>query len=154
MGSWEDDPLSGAAFTVESLTPNEPRLLQFRHEGKKLSGSLVVRGDEKDSLQVRLEPWATLNGRLVTPEGGPLTGAWLTCCTAVSRNGLEPFHRVQPGKDGRFQIEGLTPGLTYVLSVTKGGYDLDIAGGEDPKRLTIKASKTNDLGDVTVKPKE
>jgi hypothetical protein len=39
-GRWTMDPLPGAEFTVKALEPNKPRLLQFVHQGKKLSGFL------------------------------------------------------------------------------------------------------------------
>ncbi|HTU92289.1 MAG TPA: hypothetical protein VMF69_19565 [Gemmataceae bacterium] len=154
IGYWEFNPLAGADFTVECLTPNKPRLLQFRHEGKKLAAALVLRGDRKEPLRVRLEPWATLTGRLLTPEGEPMTGVWVHCWTDVKPDGstyYERLQRVQPGKDGRFRIEGLAPGSKYELSVTKGSLKLDIAGG-NPQRLKIKAHRTKDLGDLRVKP--
>jgi hypothetical protein len=156
MGYWENDPLPGAGFTVESLTPNKSRLLQFMHKGKKLSGSLALRGDEKGPLQVRLQRWGTLTGRLVTPEGEPLTGVRVDCRTAVKRDGsitYEYSQQVPPAKDGRFRIEGLTSGLEYELSVAKGVYTLEIAG-EKWKKLTIESGATKDLGELKVKPME
>jgi protocatechuate 3,4-dioxygenase beta subunit len=156
MGYWENKPLSGADFTLESLKPNKARLLQFRHEGKKLSGSLLIRGDEKDPVRVRLERWGTLTGRIITPLGNPLTSARVDCWTEVNQNGsivYESFQHVQPDKDGRFRIEGLAAGMKYKLGVTRSNIAQNISGGE-PKDLTIKAGETKDLGDLTVKPME
>ncbi len=155
-GDWEMDPLPGAEFTVRALVPNKPRLLQFVHEGKKLSGFLRLRGDEKGTLQVRLERCGTLTGRIVTPDGKPMAHAIVICNTSEKQyNGLyyDSFPWVQPDKSGRFSIEGLAPGLKYELVVIQRPRELEIVGGR-PKELTIQSSETKDLGDLTVKPTE
>jgi RNA polymerase sigma factor (sigma-70 family) len=138
-------PLAGSDFTEGGFDPNKPgrRVLEFVHDGRKLAGFLVVKGDEKGPLRVRLEPWGTLTGRLLTPEGEPLTGVAVSC----SDHGGD----ASPDKDGRFRIEGLTPGWKYTVYVSKEGRSLDIVGGR-PKGLTIKPGETKDLGDVRVKP--
>ena len=66
-GNWEYQPLQTAAFTVAALKPGEVRLLQFSHAEKKLAGSLVVRGDTKGPVTVKLGPAGTLTGRFVLP---------------------------------------------------------------------------------------
>ncbi len=137
--------------------PNKPRLLQVVHEGKKLAGFLRLRGDEKGTLQVRLERCGTLTGRLVTPDGKPMARASVYCYASEKHhNGLyyeslQPF--VQPEKSGRFSIERLAPGLKYELIVVKRPFELEIVGGR-PKELTIKSGETKDLGDVKIKPPE
>ncbi|HTU93116.1 MAG TPA: sigma-70 family RNA polymerase sigma factor [Gemmataceae bacterium] len=154
-GDWEMDPLPGAEFTVKALQPNKPRLVQFAHEGKKLSGFLRLRGNEKGTLQVRLERYGTLTGRLVTPDGKPMARAEVVCHTSEKQySGIyyAPFQPLQPVKNGRFSIEGLAPGLKYELSVVKRPYELEIVGGR-PK-VTIKSGETKDLGDLQVKPME
>ena len=72
-GTWESQPLKGAEFTLTGLEKGRPRVLQFVHKGKGLAGFLVVKGDEGKPLSVRLEPSGVLTGRLVTPEGNPVT---------------------------------------------------------------------------------
>ncbi len=148
----------GASFTVEDLKPNERRLIQFMHEDKKLAGFLIVKGTDKGPLRVRLEPWGTLTGRVVTAEGESLTGGVLgvRCNTDKMEDGLDvsDFRMTSPlGQKGRFRIEGLTPGLKYELQVSKQGYAVDIIKGKS-KDLTIKAGQTMDLGVVQVKVKE
>lgn len=140
MGYWLN---TDAEFTVESLHPNKSRLLQFVHDDRKLSGFLVLRGDEKDPISVRLQLWGTLTGRLITHQGEPLAGMNVNC------GGLS----TQTGKDGRFRIEGLAVGRKYDLLITKDAYVRNIVGG-GPKDLTIKAGETKELGDLQVKPRE
>jgi RNA polymerase sigma factor (sigma-70 family) len=149
--------VDGTNFTVEGLKPNERRLIQFMHEDKKLAGFLIVQGNDKGPRRVRLEPWGTLTGRIVTAEGEWLTGVrWVRCSTSKVKDGSEvyDFDMTSPlGQEGRFRIEGLTPGLKYELQVSKQGYAVDIISGKS-KDLTIKAGETKDLGVVQVKVKE
>ena len=139
---------------MEDLKPNQQHLIQFRHEEKKLAGFLIVNGDEKGPLRVRLEPWGTLSGRVVTAEGESLAGTGSVRC--LVRNGSSVHHFDLTGlvdKKGRFRIEGLAPGLTYQLDVSKQGYAVDIIKGKS-KDLTIKAGQTMELGVVQVKVNE
>src|SRR5439155_4702649 len=69
LGSWAHDALKTADFTAYGLKTSEPRKLMFIHEGLKLAGSRVVRGDEQGPILVKLEPWATITGRLITADG-------------------------------------------------------------------------------------
>ena len=140
------DTLTGSEFTVWGLPEGklrEPWQIEFVHEGKKLAGFVTVHGDEKEPLQVRLQPWGALTGRLVTPEGEPLTGVEVSCTPRVGD--------VFSDKQGRFRIEGLTPGLKHGVYVSKEGRVLTILGGE-PKDLVVKPGETLDLGVVRVNP--
>jgi hypothetical protein len=111
-------------------------------EEKKLAGWLVVRGDAKAPVRIRLEPWGVVTGRLVKPDGEPMTGVTIY---AGARGG-------QPDKEGKFRI-GLVPGQKFGLTVIKSPYRLEISG-KDVKDLTLRPGETKDLGDVRVKPME
>jgi hypothetical protein len=142
---WETLP--GSEFTVWGLPLNklrEPRVIEFVHEGKKLAGYVAVHGDEKGPLQVRLQPWGILTGRVVTPQGEPLTGVRVSCGYAGD---------ALPDKQGRFRIEGLTPGLKYNVWVSKEGRALNILGGV-PENLTVEPGESKDIGDLKVKVME
>jgi hypothetical protein len=109
MGYWDHEPLMQAEFAISSRGPDETRLLQMIHEEKKLAGWLKVCADEKGPIRTRLEAWGTLTGRLVTPDGEPMTNVSIH---TGSRGG-------RPDKEGKFRIEGLAAGLKYNLSVIK-----------------------------------
>jgi hypothetical protein len=153
MAYWSD---AGPDFTVESLQPNEPRVLQFMHKRKKLAGVWVLRGDEKEPIAVRLQPWGAFTGRLVSPRGEPLSGARVSYRVQVKLKGenvpASAFF-AETDKDGRFRIEGLAPGLTYhnVYVLKRVLFDFV---GEGARNLTLKAGETRDLGDLTIKPRE
>jgi RNA polymerase sigma factor (sigma-70 family) len=163
-GSWGYQPLKTAEFTVLGLEPGGARLLQFFHKEKKLSGSVVIKADQKEAPTVQLEPSGTLTGKLVTPEGKPAADGELIALTSdpvPQPGGVKvdltrgSFHenRIRPDKDGSFRIEGLVPGLNYKLGFIKGMY-LHKLGGDAGETIKIKAGETKKLGDVEVKPFE
>jgi len=161
-GQWEYNPLEAPEFVVTGLAKGKTRLLQFVHFEKKLAAFLVVKGDDKGPVTVKLSAAGTLTGRLVTPEGEPFKDGRLSALRgpigepdAVEENpavGSLPAD-VLPDKDGKFRIQGVIPGLTYNLGFIKGNY-LHRLGGAAGGKLTIKPGETKDLGDVPVKPVE
>jgi RNA polymerase sigma factor (sigma-70 family) len=157
-GYWENT--QGTTFTLTGLEVGKTRLVEFAHPGKNLAASLVIKGDEKGPLTVQLVPAGTLTGRLVTPDGQPVTDGQIisrgepTDKPAVPNltSGSLP-NGVRPGKDGKFRIAGLAPGLTYRLGLLRGFYLHELGGGAAGK-LTFKPGETKALGDVVVKPFE
>ena len=145
---WENEPLRTAEFTVYAIVPDRPRNLLVIHEGKRLAGSLVVRGDEKGPVKIELRPWGSLAGRLATAAGDTYTKGELRFGIAQRRDdmtvGTHPLHSIPRDKKGRFRVEGLIPGLKYHLML--------IPGGSVGQEVTIKQGETKDLGDITVNP--
>jgi RNA polymerase sigma factor (sigma-70 family) len=135
--------LKGAEFTLRGVSPDKSELLQVIHEEKKLAGWLEVRGDEKDPVRIRLQPWGSVTGRLVKPDGEPMTKATIS---ALLRSG-------QSDKDGKFRIDGLVPGMKCGLGVTKESYYVEISGNNH-ENLSVRPGETRDLGDIQVKPME
>jgi RNA polymerase sigma factor (sigma-70 family) len=140
---WETQPLETADFKILGLGLNETRVLQMIHEEKRLAGWREVRPEEKGPVRIRLEPWGILTGRLVTPDGEPLTNATVH---AGARTG-------QPDKDGKFRIDGLAPGLKFSPGLTGAPYRLD-RSGKRIEGLTVRPGQTKDLGEIAVKPIE
>ncbi|HJT77281.1 MAG TPA: carboxypeptidase-like regulatory domain-containing protein, partial [Gemmataceae bacterium] len=159
-------------FTALGLDPARPRLLCFVQREKKLAGSVVVRGDEKGPLTVRLQPWATVSGRLLDAEGRPIKNADLTFTEVPVRKPGQPMsldtglHVVthfagQPSLDpktdgeGRFRVEGLVPGLKYNLALyERGAVDFEQIrwDGLAFRGLVLKPGEAHDLGDVKLQP--
>src|SRR5262249_14551528 len=135
----------------------ETRLMQFFHKEKQLSGSVVIKAEQKEALTVKLGPSGALTGKLLTPDGKPASDGELialisepTATPGIPKIDLTmgSFHenRIRPEKDGSFHIEGLIPGLKYKLGFIKGNY-LHKLGGEAAEKITIKAGETKKLGD-------
>ena len=141
-------PLEGASFTVRNVDPLKPRRVQFLHRERKLAGSVTVQGDEAGPINVKLEPWATIKGRIVDSVGDLLQNASLT-----SDEGDKGQLGAMPGQydfaadaEGRFKIEGLAPSLPYNLRVMVSGRSL----GTAVKDLQLSPGETKDLGELSV----
>jgi RNA polymerase sigma factor (sigma-70 family) len=164
-------PFRTDEFTAMGLT--RPRLLVFAHVEKKLTGSIVVSGDEKEPIVVKLQPWGEVSGRLLDAEGKPIASARLAFTEIPPRKpgtpadaaiGIQPVFRAvgtpdrvpRTDAEGRFRADGLVPGLKYNLAV----YDDSEARSSEEVRwtrlvfreLVLKSGETKDLGDVTAKP--
>jgi hypothetical protein len=142
--------LTSGKFTAMGLDPKRPRPLVFRHDGKKLTAVVVAKGDEGGPLTVRLEPAATVTGRLLDDVGKPRRGVMIDVNYAKGRFGPNyyfPFLNPTLGDDGRFRIEGLIPGVPYDLSVRTDSTRLgDLATG-----VKLEPGGSRDLGDVRIK---
>jgi hypothetical protein len=157
--SWEHEPLPTAEFTVKSLRPGKPLLLQFAHPEKKLAGFVLLKGNEKGPITAKLGPAATIRGRLVTKDGVPITSGELVGLQSVKgQPGDPPFdpkcgllpRDIYPDKEGRFVIEGLASGLTYQLGLLRNRVYLTRLELKGSELLNLKSSETIDLGDVVV----
>jgi hypothetical protein len=114
---------------------------------------------------VRLEPTGTLVGRVVDAEGKPLAG--LKVSTHLSfkpedykdlpadlRLNMQFWGKLINGEattdeDGKFRVEGLVPGLKYLLNVKRGTEFLPSCTRED---LAVESGKAKDLGELKDKP--
>jgi len=139
--------LDSAEFTARALDPGRPRPIAFRHDGKKLAAMVVAKGDEKGPLTVRLQPAASVTGRLLDDEGRPSRGLRVEVRYTKGQFGprfIDTWLQATPGDDGRFRIEGLNPGVAYDLAPrtnnTLLGY---VAAG-----LKLRPGEVRDLGDV------
>ncbi len=72
---WYDSPpLRAATFEISKLHPDRIRRMVFTKADRKLVGFLLIRGlgDGDAPYTVRMQPWATLTGRLVDEKGNAL----------------------------------------------------------------------------------
>ena len=52
-------------------TRRRPRRVVVMHEGKKLIGTALVKGNEAGPVTIKLQPWGSVAGRIVDDEGRP-----------------------------------------------------------------------------------
>jgi RNA polymerase sigma factor (sigma-70 family) len=161
--------LDGAAFTAVGLNPKEPRHLVFLHPEKKLGKIVKVRGDEKEPLVVKLEPTGAITARVLTEDGKPAEGRFVTPWPptrfAFYRDyPIELLHNIYSQRrtgrlirwlpergrtdaEGKFRMEGLLPGLTYEVRVspdeTMRALPSHFRGG-----IMVEAGKTKELGEL------
>jgi hypothetical protein len=148
--------LPEATATVFALSPDKPRTMVFYQAAKKLGGLATVRGDEKETVIVKLSPLGSVFGRLLGEDGIPLKDVEVSIHFDWSI-GRELYRMAAPSgkpvrtdKDGRFRIDGVVPNLKFDLQLRQGRTTLIRA--ERFGVLQVKASEIANLGDVKVKP--
>jgi RNA polymerase sigma factor (sigma-70 family) len=145
------DLLKTAEFTVQGFNPSRPRDIFFRHLEKGLVGVAQPPKKNGGSVTVRMEPGATITGRLVDADGKPRAGVGLEVFFRTKEQASAwPWHRYldEPAKtdgEGRFRFAALLPGRDLRLSDGKG--DLELGGAP-------RSGETKDLGDVRMKEQE
>lgn len=149
--------LPDATATVYALTPDKPRTMAFFHSEKKLGGTAIVRGEEKEPVIVRLAPLSQAIGRLLDAEGKPLEGVEVSIQprTIIGRElyrfAVASGKMSRTDKHGRFRLANIVPNLQFEFRLRR---ERTYFRGEP--RLGIKQVKpgeTLDLGDVRVKPR-
>jgi RNA polymerase sigma factor (sigma-70 family) len=158
--------LKTAEFTVQGLSPNGSRTLVFFYPEKKLGKVLKVRGDEAGPLTVRLDETGAATGRVVDARGRPWPGVSVSVqvsynpedakdlpATDLFQSGIGRLleAKVTTDRAGKFRVEGLVPGLPYLIqgSVRNRNGDpfLLFTWGNLPG-LAAEPGKTKSLGDV------
>lgn len=148
-------PQSSSEIEVFALAPSHPRRVIVTHAGRKLIGSVYLKGDEPSPLTLRLQPSGTIVGRVVDEDGKPRGGI-----SIGSIHGSEPENPADQGvlpnqepngggiplgRDGRFRIEGLVPGLKYGGDAREGAAKYL---GIIFRDVTAGPGEVKDLGDV------
>lgn len=157
LGSWRRIENSASEVEVKSLSPSEPRRVTVRHMGRKLIGSVVLKGEEPGPVTLKLQPWAEVKGRVVDEDGQARPKLTLG---QVNREGpSRPLTELDalPGsnigggvaldKDGRFHVVGLVPGLYYGADAEEKG---NILIGHLFDDVKLAPSEVKDLGDLRV----
>jgi hypothetical protein len=135
------ETLETDAFTVRGLDPRRSRTLLFIHDEKDLAGGVVLRGNEKGPVTVKLQRHGEVTGRIVDANGKPVPKVRFACRVKGVR--FSPSKLGAGGitdNDGRFRVKGLVPGLENELIVI----------GPVPRvvPVVVEPGKTKDLGDV------
>jgi RNA polymerase sigma factor (sigma-70 family) len=150
--NWQ--PQKKSEFDVHGLNPERLRVLEFRNDAAKLVGHVELRPGMKQPVRVALEPWATVTGRLLDPDGQPMADMMLHSPGAEvngqTTHGSLDLGTVQTDADGRFRVEGLTPGVDYKFYYRS--LRPPMRSGSLPGPVTLKQGETRDLGDVRAKP--
>ena len=151
VSSWLSDVNPTNRFEVQGLRPDESRRVYFFQDKRKLVGSVLVQAGQPDPLVVRLEPAASVTGRLVDAEGKPqadLSLVQLQKDQDVPNRGIIPeVHLVDVDGEGRFRIDRLVPGLAYKVYPVK--HLLKAAILDD---LVLQPGESKDLGDIVIRP--
>lgn len=142
------DRMPNAQFAIPAINPKRPQPFFFLHREKHLGAVVILKGDEPESFTVRLQPTATLTGRLVDADGDPRANVNLSGFIEPGQlhitEGWGGIFNTTTKKDGRFRVENVLPGIHYTGWIQKT-YRIT---GTIFKNLTLKPGETHDLGDI------
>jgi hypothetical protein len=156
LDGWRGQASGAGRFRLAALDPRQPRAFFFTHRQRRLGAVVLIKGDEPAGFTVQVRPCGTVTGRLLDPDGEPLAGRRLSGeveddqKALAIRRGWGGMFSGTTGKDGRFRIEGIIPGLEVGAHLEVGTATL---GDKVFQRLTLKPGETRDVGDVKVRPR-
>ena len=101
---------------------------------------------------MKLEPCATIKGRLLDSDGNPFEGIRLSAA-AYGPDYRLPAGQARSEPDGRFVLDTLPPGAESYWVATDG-FDNEVGYTKIAEKLTVGPGKTLDLGDIKLKRKK
>ncbi len=126
-GRQEFTALAESGIDVEALAPGEDRTVLIRHEGRKLGRVIHVKpgDDAKGRLVVKLEPSATIAGRITDADGQPVSGATIATYPEPGGDFSPGLPQVASDKEGRFALPNVPIGCSYSLVVESRAANVD-----------------------------
>ena len=134
-------------FHCPRPSPGRSRMIRFYHEAKNLAGTVTLSADSKGPSIARLLPWGVITGRVVDEKGRPRDGLIVIATsdrTAVEDNAVR---RTPVGRDGRFWVERIIPGLAYHTMILDPAVALTHSGPE----VVLNPGELKDLAEVVVR---
>jgi hypothetical protein len=150
-GTATERPIAPDEFRSLRPPPGRTRMVWFYHEDRKLAGAVTFSGDSMGPIIVKLLPWGVITGRVVDEKGRPREGL-----IAIAKSGgrTDPadvennaVRREMVGRDGRFRLERIIPGLPYQTMIHDSAFSFGHWGPE----FVLKAGETKDLAEVMVR---
>jgi len=138
---------------ASNLQPGEERKVLFRQDALKLGKVARVRkGDDADGpVVVTLEPLAVFTGRVVDPDGHPVSGVRIqTLLLPLPPSFASRLESAFSDSDGRFKVSNVPVGSDYSLMLASG-QGLKPKGTAVVAKVVPKAGETTNVGEITLK---
>ena len=162
---WDHEPpLRASTIPITQLRLDRGRRITFLKEDRGLIGFLLARGDGDAPYTVRMQPWATVTGRILNELGFPFSGYDSSAkagrppvAISMDRRSMvanedDPLYGELPdsGLDGksRFRIERLIPGQRYRALIYRDGGQF---AGVAFESVVLAPGEVRDLGDIRSK---
>jgi hypothetical protein len=134
---------------ISQLRPDEELTLLFRRPTLKLGKVIRVRPKDHadDPVIVKLEPLATIVGRVAGADGAPVSGATIKTRTQPVGELRPHLDDVASDEDGRFTLRDVPIGCGYQITV----YALRSNGSirlTSVENVFVKPGETTDVGEV------
>jgi beta-lactamase regulating signal transducer with metallopeptidase domain len=134
--------VEGSSATLSASSPDETRTIWIRHRASGLFGLFHFTPKPGETARTMvLEPSAVVTGRLVTPEGAPVSGSEIEVVFAP--NSADRLPGVKTDADGRFRQE-LPSGGPFELYAHPFPYAFFA------EKLSVVAGERVELGEITI----
>ena len=110
------------------------------HDERKVAGTVTIDADGVGIVELKLQSWGTVIGRLVDEDGQPRPRVELV--------DKRRQHAATTDSQGRFRVEGLIPGKEAELWVSP----TPVAKRSRVAHVLLGASEVKDVGDVQETP--
>ena len=149
------EPESLASW-LHGVNPENPLPFFFYHRAKKLAAAVLIKGDEPEGFTVRLQPAATVTGRLIDEDNLPLDGRGIVGDILPGQLNLIQSWGIlfwgKSDKDGRFRVEGIVPGVKVDAHIDRTSKPLNnsLFGAVVFDQLMLKPGEIRDLCNIHV----
>ncbi|MHB1426492.1 MAG: carboxypeptidase-like regulatory domain-containing protein [Gemmataceae bacterium] len=131
-------------------------MLVFYHAGRKLIGTLTLKGDEKGPIVAKLGPAAAVKGRLLDSDGNPLSGVvvgvhYRRRAASESHNIIYHAKEIVTDAKGAFRIDDLISDQKLEYSFHSGKRKFERTPRLVNPAVEVKAGECRDVGALKVK---
>ncbi len=142
-----------SAYQVEA---SKPRLMIFYHPGRKLAGTLTLKGDEKPPVVAKLGPAGSIKGQLLDTDGNPLAGVEIDVhyrqrVAAEIHKILHQGKQIVTDVNGVFALDDLIPEQKFELSFGQGKRGFVRTPKLANPAIEVKAGESRDVGAIKLK---
>ena len=165
---------SDGVFRIEGADPERTYRVFFIKPEQRLGAVAELKYDPKQPgpIALKLQPTATIRGKVVNPDGSPVKGGqvnpflalgaereelWPRTCSTVRNFSFTPiflgqrnfyFHKNEPGSQGEFVFEAMVPGAWFSISASSAGRVAHVA------TPVLKPGEVHDVGTLTLKEEQ
>jgi hypothetical protein len=142
-----------SAYQIEA---GKPRLLVFYHPGRKLAGTLTLKGDEKPPVVARLGQAGALRGQLLDADGNPLAGIEVDVhyrqhVASKVHNVIRQGKQVVTDANGVFTLDDVIAQQQLELSFGQGKRKFERTPKPANSAIEVKSGESRDVGVIKLK---